>query len=98
MRIQQPHDSSKKARKRARRYRAERSIVCKVFIFIEAITGPFNSIVGRDEKKKKKKKLQKIIVERFPSDGVFCVFVVFWCFFLVQGPHKCANTQIAVPA
>jgi len=51
MRIQQPHDSGKKAWKRARRYRAKRSIVCTVFIFIEAITGPLNSIVVRDEKK-----------------------------------------------
>ncbi len=49
MRIQQPHDSGKKAWKRARRYRAERSIVCTVFIFIEAITGPLNSIVVRDD-------------------------------------------------
>jgi hypothetical protein len=24
--------------------------------------------------------VQKIIVERFPSDGVFCVCVVFWWF------------------
>jgi len=49
MRIQQPHDSGKKAWKRARCYRAKRSIVCAVFIFIEAITGPLNSIVVRDD-------------------------------------------------
>ncbi len=49
MRIQQPHDSGKKAWKRARRYRAERSIVCTDFIFMEAITGPLNSIVVRDD-------------------------------------------------
>jgi hypothetical protein len=42
--IQQPHDSGKKAWKRVRRYMAERSIVCTVFIFIEAITGPLNSM------------------------------------------------------
>jgi len=45
--------------------------------------------------------LQKIIAERFPSDGVFCVFVVFWWFYW-HGPHKkmrkCTNAQIAVPA
>jgi hypothetical protein len=45
MRIQQPHDSGKKAWKRARRYTAERSIVCTVFIFIEAITGLINSVL-----------------------------------------------------
>jgi hypothetical protein len=44
MRIQQPNDSGKKAWKRARRYTAERSIVSTVFIFIEAITGPLNSM------------------------------------------------------
>ena len=44
MRIQQPHDSGKEAWKRARRYTAERSIVCTVFIFVEAITGPLNSM------------------------------------------------------
>ena len=44
MQIQQPHDSGKKAWKRTRCYMAERSIVCTVFIFIEAITGPLNSI------------------------------------------------------
>jgi len=48
-RIQQPHDYGKKAWKRAKCYRAERSIVCTVFIFIEAITGPLNSIVVRDD-------------------------------------------------
>ena len=37
--------------------------------------------------------LQKIIVEQFPSDGVFCIFVA-------HGHTKCAqiNAQIAVPA
>jgi hypothetical protein len=39
MRIQQPYDSGKKAWKRARRYTAERSIMCTVIAFIEAITG-----------------------------------------------------------
>ena len=44
MQIQQPHDSGKKAWKRAIRYTAERSIVCTVLIFLEAITGPLNSM------------------------------------------------------
>ena len=39
--------------------------------------------------------LQKIIGEQFPSDGVFCIFVVS------MGHTKCANNnaqKIAVPA
>ena len=48
MRIQQPHDSGKKAWKRVRRYMAERSIVCTVFIFIEAIT-PIKLNAVRDD-------------------------------------------------
>ena len=37
------------AGKRNRCYMAERSIVCIVFIFIEAITGLLNSVVVRDD-------------------------------------------------
>ena len=32
-------------------------------------------------------------VERFPSDGVFCVFVVFLVVLLAHGPHKYAQVR-----
>jgi hypothetical protein len=38
--------------------------------------------------------LQKNLWERFPSDGVFCIFVVFWVVLLARRQHKCANTQM----
>jgi hypothetical protein len=39
-------------------------------------------------------------VEWFPSDGVFCVFVIFGGFVGAWATQmrKCANAQIAVPA
>ena len=41
-----------------------------------------------------------IIVEQFPSDGVFCVFVFFGGFIATWATQmrKYTNAQIAVPA
>jgi hypothetical protein len=38
--------------------------------------------------------VQKIIVERFPSDGVFCVCVVFWWFCWRMGHTNAAQMHI----
>ena len=41
------------------------------------------------------------IVEQFPSDGVFCVYLFFFGGFVgawAAQMRKCTNAQIAVPA